>query len=74
MCQSKRVLDSLQQNENVNRPYTSQVPVLDLRRPEQRTDMNVLVNKSFMFADILWAMYVIHNSIDLKFAHTIQNL
>ena len=65
---------SLQQNENVNQPYTSQAKVQDLRRPERRTAMTVLVNKSFTFVDMLWAMYVTHNSVDFRFAHTIQNL
>ena len=58
VCQSKRVSDSLQQNENVNRPYTSQAKLQDFWRPERRTAMKVLMNKSFMFVDMLWAMYV----------------
>ena len=57
---------TLFQNENVNRAYTNLSKVKDLRRPDRRTDMKVLVKKTFMFVDLLWAMYVTHNKVDLR--------
>ena len=56
----------IQQNENVNRPYTSQHLVKDLRRPDRRTAMKVLVKKSFDFVDLLWIEYTLCNKTDLR--------
>ena len=40
--------------------------VLDLRRPDRRTPMNVLVEKSFDFVEKLWTEYLRHNKADLQ--------
>lgn len=52
-------------NENVNRSYTSASKVKDLRRPDRRTPMKVLVRKKYNFVELLWAMFVTHNQVDL---------
>ena len=39
------------QNENVGRAATSERLVQDLRRPDRRTPMKVLVRKSFLFVE-----------------------
>lgn len=52
-------------NENVNRRHTSESKVRDLRRPDRRTALKVLVKKSFLFVDLLWKMYVTKNQEDL---------
>ena len=54
------------QNENVNRPYTSERKVLDLRRPDRRTMMKVLVNKTYNFVDVIWKSYMSHNTVTLQ--------
>ena len=54
------------QNENINRPCTSKRKVHDLRRPDRRTAMKVLVEKSFNFVDTLWASYMARNQVDLQ--------
>ena len=38
--------------------------VFDMRRPDRRTPMKVLVQKSFRFVDKIWEMFVLHNSED----------
>ena len=48
----------LVQNENVGRAATSERLVQDLRRPDRRTPMKVLVRKSFLFVETLWASHV----------------
>ena len=50
----------------MNRPHTSESKVKDLRRPDRRTAMKVLVNKTFGFVDHLWAVYVHNNKADLR--------
>ena len=40
----------------------------DLRRPDRRTAMKVLVSKTFDFVEALWIAYVDHNKADLRFA------
>ena len=55
------------QNENVNRPYTSESKVADLRRPDRRTAMKVLVKKTYKFVDLLWHRYVETNRTDVRF-------
>ena len=57
------------QNENVNRPYTSTSKVKDLRRPDRRAAMKVLIKKSFKFVDLLWKMYIAKNRGDIRLAH-----
>ena len=54
------------QNEIVNRPFTSQRKVADLRRPDQRTAMKVRVEKTYNFVGMLWASYVASNRVDLR--------
>ena len=54
------------QNENVNRAYTSTHRVADLRRPDRRTAMKVLVEKTYNFVDVLWEAYMEHNKNDLQ--------
>ena len=49
---------SYQQNENVGRVATSTREVVDLRRPDRRTPMRVLVAKTFHFADKVWMTYL----------------
>lgn len=49
---------SHQQNENVGRMATSTREVVDLRRPDRRTPMRVLVAKTFHFADKVWMTYL----------------
>ena len=51
----------------MNRPYTSTSRVKDLRRPDRRTAMKVLVKKTYMFVDKLWAEYVERNRADLRY-------
>ena len=53
-------------NENVNREYTSTHMVADLRRPDRRTAMKVLVDKTYNFVDMVWQAYVEHNKTDLR--------
>ena len=38
----------------------------DLRRPDRRTAMKVLVDKSFGFVDNLWETFVSQNKSNLK--------
>ena len=44
--------------------------VQDLRRPDCRTAMKVLVKKTFKFVDLLWAMYVSQNKVDLRYVRS----
>lgn len=61
-------------NENVNRPYTSQSKVHDLRRPDRHGEMKVHVDKTFHFVDMLWEMYIAHNTVDLRPAHDVDEV
>ena len=54
------------QNENVNRGHTSEHRVQDLRRPDRRTPMKVLVKKTFAFVELLWSAYVDDNKPDVR--------
>ena len=56
----------LSQNENVNRAYTSTHRVADLRRPDWRTAMKVLVDKTYNFVDALWEAYMENNKNELR--------
>jgi hypothetical protein len=62
----KMNLAVLDWTENVNRAHTSQRRVADLRRPDRRTHMKVLVEKTFKFVDMLWASYICNNRTDLR--------
>ena len=55
----------LVQNENVGCAATSERLVQDLRRPDRRTPMKVLVRKSFLFVETLWASHVQMNMQNL---------
>lgn len=57
---------NLLQNENVNREYTSTHMVADLHRPDRRTAMKVLVEKTYNFVDALWKAYMEHSMTDLR--------
>ena len=59
-------LHSCLQNKNVNRPCTSQRKVKDLRRPDRRTGMKVLVKKSYKFAVDVWDNYFKRNLANLE--------
>ena len=50
----------------MNRAYTSMNKFKDLRRPDRRTAMKVLVKKTFKFVDLVWAMYVAQNKVESK--------
>ena len=50
----------------MNRPYTSRVDVKDLRRPDRRMAVKVLVKKTFHFADHLWCCYLTLNKSDVR--------
>ena len=52
------------QNENVNRTSTSERLVVDLRRPDRRTPMKVLANKT---VDEIWRVYVQSRINDLRY-------
>ena len=54
------------QNENVGRGHTSEHRLKDLRRPDRRTPMKVLVKKTFQFVDLLWTTYVAKNMTSLE--------
>ena len=54
------------QNENVGRASTSERFVPDLRRPDRRTPMKVLVKKSFKFVEEIWEMYLQSRVTDLR--------
>ena len=62
-------MSRLPQNENVHRHHTSESAVTDLRRPDRHTDVKVLVKKTYNFVELLWAMYIAHNSVDLRYVY-----
>jgi hypothetical protein len=45
-------------NENVDRAYTSTKFTIDLRRPDRRTLMKVLVKNSYSFVDDIWELFL----------------
>ena len=49
------------QNENVQRAATSERLYWDIRRPDRRTPMKVLVEKTYTFTESLWALYLHRN-------------
>ena len=58
----------------MNRPHTSESKIKDLRRPDRRTAMKVLVKKSFKFVDVLWATYITRNSISLRYKYSFVHM
>ena len=52
---------SLFQNENVKRSHTSERMYIDIRRPNRRTPLRVLVDKTFRFVEDVWSMYMERN-------------
>ncbi len=50
----------------MKRAHTSESKVRDLRRPDRRTAMKVLVKKSFRFVDTIWAKYLSRNHVDTR--------
>jgi hypothetical protein len=48
-------------NENVQRAATSERLYWDIRRPDRRTPMKVLVEKTFAFTQYLWTTYLQRN-------------
>ena len=54
------------QNENVNRAHTSVHRVRDLRRPDRRTPMKVLVEKTYTFVEQVWSAYMDKNKPDIR--------
>ena len=54
------------QNENVNCAHTSEHRVQDLRRPDRRTPMKVLVEKTFTFVELVWLAYIDDNKADIR--------
>ena len=53
----------------MNHSHTSEHRVYDLRRPDRRTPMKVLVEKKFEFVEPVWSAYVAHNKPDIMFTH-----
>ena len=53
------------QNENVNREITSTHRVHDLRCPDRRTAMKILVAKTFTLVPALWQDYLAKYVSDL---------
>ena len=49
------------QNENIGRPSTSASETKDLRRPDRRMGIRVLVKIFNLFVDELWQSYVSQN-------------
>ena len=57
------------QNENVQRASTSERFVPDLRRPDRRTAMKVLVKKTFHFVNDVWREYIRWKISDLRYMY-----
>ena len=53
------------QNENVGRDSTSERLYWDMRRPDRRTPMKVLVEKSYRFTTNIWSLYMQKNAPDV---------
>ena len=50
----------------MNRVHTSVHRVQDLRRPDRRTPMKVLVEKTFTFVELVWSTYIDDNKADIR--------
>ena len=57
---------TVSQNENVERASTSERLYWDIRRPDRRTPMKVLVEKTYLFTKCVWALYIHRNKADLE--------
>ena len=66
------LIQSCMQNENSQRASTSERLYLDMRRPDRRTPMKVLTEKSFRFVDQMWDCYMAKNMEDLRYANVIM--
>lgn len=49
------------QNENVQRGHTSERVYVDIRRPNRRTPLKVLVDKTLGFVEDVWSTYMKRN-------------
>ena len=67
---SLHVLIIFSQNENVQRGHTSERTYVDIRRPNRRTALKVLVNKTFRFVEDVWSTYVRRNMQVTGYVHT----
>ena len=47
--------------------------MFDLRRPDRRTAMKVLVKKSYHFVEEIWMEYFMRNKNDLRFVQSNQH-
>ena len=60
---------SIVQNENVNHAHTSEHRAQNLCRPDRRTAMKVLVEKTFVFVEHLWSVYVVDNKPYIRYVY-----
>ena len=60
---------NVMQNENSQRAYTSERMYIDIRRPDRRTPMKVLVKKSYKFVQQVWDSYMVKNMEDTRYTH-----
>ena len=67
VCVTVHSFICLLQNENVRRECTSERLVQDMRRPDRRTPMRVLKEKSFNFAGEIWENYEQQRKVDLRY-------
>ncbi len=67
VCVTVHSFICLLQNENVRRECTSERLVQDMRRPDRRTRIRVLVEKSFNFAGEIWENYEQQRKVDLRY-------
>ena len=51
----------------MNRAHTSEYHGKDLRRPDRRTVMKVLVDKTFSFVDLVWTTCIAENKVDVRY-------
>ena len=56
----------------MNRAHTSEYQGKDLRRPDRRTAMKVLVDKTFSFVTVVWTAYVAKNKVDIRYVTCTQ--
>ena len=67
VCVTVHSFICLLQNENVRRECTSERLVQDMRRPDRRTPVRVLVEKLFNFAGEIWENYEQQIKVDLRY-------
>ena len=67
VCVTVHSFICLLQNENVRRECTSERLVQDMKRPDRRTPMRVLKEKSFNFAEEIWENYEQQRKVDLRY-------